>query len=187
MAAPLYSPADYLAALQALMPRGRVWPRDPDALQTKVLAGLTRSYAANNARANYLLQDSFPASALELLPEWEATLGLPSTAAGPAPTVRARQVLVVARLVGADGISPDSFSRYSGMLGYDVSIQGRAPFRCGQSSCTAPLGARERFFQWTITARARPDMPFGAYGPAVLEAEIRRLAPPHAVLTFKFL
>lgn len=187
MGAPLYSPADYLTALQALMPRGRVWPRDPGAMQTRVLAGVTRSYAAQNARANYLLADAFPDSAIELLPEWEATLGLPSTAAGPAPTLRARQVLVVTRLVGMDGISAGSFIRYAGMLGYEVTIQGHAPFRCGQSRCADSLGAPDRMFLWTITARATDSMPFGPFGPAVLEAEIRRLMPPYAVLTFKFL
>jgi hypothetical protein len=37
-----YSAADYLGALQALLPRGRVWPRDPDA------AGTLHSFSAVN-------------------------------------------------------------------------------------------------------------------------------------------
>lgn len=186
MAAPYYSATDYLGAMQALMPRGLIWSRDPAMVQTKVLAGLTKSYEVQNARANNLLVDAFPSSANELLPEWEATLGLPSAAAGPAPSLLARQTLVVARFVGAGGISIPYFANYASLLGYLVSIKGHAPFRCGQSRCGHALGGPERMFQWTVSASARASMPFGAFGPAVLQAEMQRLAPPYAVLNFLF-
>ncbi|MGO4379751.1 YmfQ family protein [Pseudoduganella sp. RAF53_2] len=186
MAAPLYSAADYLGALQALMPRGRVWPRDPGAVQTKVLAGLSASYAAQNARSNYLLQDAFPQTANELLPEWEATLGLPSPVIGPAPSILARQTLVVARLVGPGGLTIPTLTRFSGLLGYAVEIRGGAPFRCGQSKCGQQLGTVEQMYRLTVTAPAAAATPFGAYGPAVLQNELNRLIPPYAVLTFQF-
>lgn len=169
------------------MPRGRVWPRDNGAVQTKVLAGLTRSYAAQNARSNYLLDDAFPASALELLPEWEATLGLTSTSAGPVASAAARQALVVARLVGANGVSVSNFQDYAGLLGYSISVRGNAPFRCGQSSASAALGAADRMFEWIVTASALPGMPFGAFGPTLLQRELQRLAPPYAFLRFIFI
>lgn len=186
MTAPLYSASDYLSAMQALMPRGRVWPRDAGTVQAGVLAGLTNSYAVQNARANYLLVDAFPLSTNELLPEWESTLGLPALAAGPAPSLLSRQTLVVARFVGAGGISIPCFANYAALLGYTVTIAGHAPFRCGQSRCGQSLGGLERMYQWTITATAKSSMPFGTYGPAVLQAEMQRLAPPYSYLTFVF-
>lgn len=187
MSAPQYTAADYLGAMQALMPRGRVWPRDPDAVQTKVLAGLTKHYEVQNERSAQLLVDAFPATTLELLPEWEASLGLPSSAAGPAPSIAARQALVLARFVGAGGISTADFTGYALLLGFEITIAGHAPFRCGQSRCGGQLGDVERMFAWTVTARALASMPFGAYGQAVFESEFLRLAPPYAVLNFIFI
>jgi len=186
MAAPLFSSDDYLAALQALMPRGRIWPRDSASVQAQVLAGLTKSYEVNNGRANNLLVDAFPPSANELLPEWEATLGLSATSAGPAVSVPARQALVVARLIGANGISVSDFSSYAALLGYQISVKGNAPFRCGQSRAGAHVGGVERMFEWIVTAHALPSMPFGAYGPTLLQQEMQRLAPPYGLLKFVF-
>lgn len=186
MAAPQYSAADYLAAMQALMPRGRIWPRDASTTQSKVLAGLTKSYEAQNARANNLLIDAFPKTTTELLPEWEASLGLPSSAAGPASALLARQMLVVARFVGAGGIAIPCFTRYAALLGYVISIHGHAPFRCGQSRCAQPLGGPEQMYAITVSTPAATATPFGAYGPAVLQSELQRIAPPYSVLNFLF-
>ncbi|WP_197520275.1 putative phage tail protein, partial [Paraburkholderia tropica] len=55
------------------------------------------SYERSTSRANYLLIDSFPPTAYELLPEWESTLGLPDPCAGEAPTIPQRQAQVLAR------------------------------------------------------------------------------------------
>lgn len=186
MAAPQYSSDDYLRALQALMPRGAVWPRDPGSLQTKVLTGLTKSYEVQNARANNLLVDAFPTSAVELLPEWEATLGLPSPAVGPTPSMLARRTLVVARFVGAGGQSIPCFTRYAALLGFDVTIQAHAPFRCGQSRCGQPLGAPEQMYALTISTPGATASSFGDYGPAVLQNELQRIAAPFSVLNFLF-
>lgn len=186
MAAPLFSAEDYLAALQALMPRGRIWPRDSNSVQAQVLGGLAPSYEANNQRANNLLVDAFPSTSVELLPEWEATLGLTATSAGPTATVAARQALVVARLIGLNGISVADFTAYAGLLGYQISVKGNAPFRAGQSRAGAHLGRVERMFEWIVTAHALPSMPFGAYGPTLLQQEMQRLAPPYGFLKFVF-
>ncbi|RSK77125.1 DUF2313 domain-containing protein [Pandoraea apista] len=118
MLAPSLSTDDYLHAFQGLMPRGAVWPRDPDALQTKVIRGLSSIYAQNTARANNLLIDSFPGTAFELLPEWEKTLGLPDPCAGVAPTIEARRAQVVARLAAVGGQSVAYFIQLATNLGY---------------------------------------------------------------------
>lgn len=186
MAAPQYSAADYLSALQALMPPGKVWPRDPGAVQTKVLAGLAVSYESQTQRSAHLLVDAFPATSVELLPEWEATLGLPLAAAGPNPSTAARQTLVLIRFIGSLGVSVSDLTQYAALLGYQVTITTLAPFRCGQSQCGQQLGGIEQFFGLLVTASATAHMPFGGYGPAVLQEELARVAPPHAFLSFKF-
>jgi uncharacterized protein YmfQ (DUF2313 family) len=183
--APFYSAADYLAALQSLMPRGRVWSRDPGSVQTAVLAGVASSYAVQNQRANYLLVDAFPASASELLPEWEATLGLPSLAAGPHPSIPARQKMVLARCIGLMGVSMSAYQNYAALLGFAVTATNNAPFRCGQSRCGQRLGTLDQFFNLTIAGSAVANgTVYGPFGLAVLQSELLRVAPAHGVMTF---
>src|SRR5579883_2631705 len=118
MGAPLLLAADFLAALQALMPRGRVWPQDPDATETAVLSGLAKAYERQTARANALLVDAFPATTFELLPEWEETLGLPDPCIGDSPTIEQRVGQVVARFAQAGGQSVAFFTAYAEALGF---------------------------------------------------------------------
>ena len=77
MPAPTTTPADYGAALQSLLPTGWAWPRGQVAVQSLLASGLAQLPARLHARANALLVDAFPATTGELLPEWEASLGLP--------------------------------------------------------------------------------------------------------------
>lgn len=186
MGAPQYSSDDFLRALQALMPPGRAWPRDASTVQSKVLAGLAQVYAAQTARSNNLLVDAFPATTQELLPEWEATLGLPSLAAGPNPTLQARQTLVMVRLIGSLGVSVAGLASYAAKLGYNVTIGTLSPFRCGQSGSGQPVGGLERMFGLLVTASKTSSMPFGVYGPAVLQDELTRILAPTTVLVLKF-
>ncbi|NUB17341.1 DUF2313 domain-containing protein [Azospirillum brasilense] len=79
-----FTRADFRSAAQALLPRGRVWPRESGTVQGQVLDGLAASYERQTADAAALLVDAFPASTTQLLPEWEASLGLPDACTGPA-------------------------------------------------------------------------------------------------------
>ncbi|MCU4119288.1 YmfQ family protein [Variovorax sp. N23] len=197
MSAPQYSAADYLAALQSLLPRGRVWPRDPDAIQTKTLAGLAPSFERQNARANQLLVDAFPASTFELLPEWESTLGLPDPCAGTSPTVAARRAQVVARLKAIGGQSVPYFIAYALALGYVITITEFAPARVGVLRAGDPLYGDDWAHAWQINAQLNTvqymQVGTGVAGDAlaywsnaVLECQLREVMPAHTVLIFSY-
>lgn len=197
MAAPNYSAADYLKALQALLPRGRVWPRDPDATQTLVLSGFTPVFERLTARANNLLIDAFPGTTDELLPEWESTLGLPDPCAGELPTVEQRRNQVVARLTNNGGQSIPFFAQYAENLGFDVDISQFTPFRVGQQTAGCQIGTQDWAFAWKVTAPAETVTYFAAgqssagealanWGNAVLECEIGEIAPAHTIPIFAY-
>jgi uncharacterized protein YmfQ (DUF2313 family) len=124
---------DFLAAAQALLPQGRAWPRDPAAKLTALLDGWARAYATVDARQSNLLIDAFPASTVELLPEWEATLGLPDPCLGQLPTIAQRQAQVLARIRATGGQSIPYLIAFAAVLGFAVGIQEFAPFRAGVS------------------------------------------------------
>lgn len=95
MPPPIYTRADFRSALHALLPSGRVWPRDDGTVIGRVLDGLAATYERLSAAATALLVDACPASATQLLPEWEASLGLPDPRTGPSVGVRERRQRVV--------------------------------------------------------------------------------------------
>ena len=195
MRAPNFSAADYLRALQAHLPRGRVWPRDSDASQTKVLGTLTPCFARLNARANNLLVDAFPASTYELLPEWEATLGLPDPCAGEAPTTQQRVAQVVSRLTAMGGQSIAYFKAVAAALGYPITITQFVPSRFGKAFGTL-FGGTAWAFAWQVDAPTFTinslqfggsfGTPFATWGNNVLQCEIERLSPAHTTVLFSY-
>jgi uncharacterized protein YmfQ (DUF2313 family) len=197
MLAPNFTAANFLAAMQALLPRGRVWPRDSDAVQTKVLSGLAPSYERQTARANYLLVDAFPATTYELLPEWESTLGLPDPCAGAAPTIPQRRSQVVARFTNIGGASIPYFVGFAASLGYVVTITQFTQARAGMLKAGDPCCGYDWNFAWKITAplstvvravagaMAAGD-PLAAWGNAVLECEFKAIMPAHTIPIFAY-
>lgn len=197
MSAPNYSAADYLTALQALMPRGRVWPKDADTTQAQALSGLTPTYARNNARASNLLVDAFPASVEELLPEWELTLGLPDPCAGLAPTIQLRRAQVLARFSANGGQDVQYFIQMAANLGYAVSVTQFAPFRFGQSTFGTPMYEPDWAFAWQVNAPTFSvhnfqfgtdtfGEPFAYWSNNVLQCELQRYAPAHTHVLFSY-
>ncbi|NDV77092.1 YmfQ family protein [Burkholderia cenocepacia] len=190
MAAPTLLAANFLSAIQALLPRGQVWPRDPDAVQTKALSGLAPSYERNTSRANYLLADAFPGTALELLPEWEASLGLPDPCAGSAPTLQQRRAQVVARLANSGGQSIQFYIDFAKSLGFDVTVTQFTPFRVGQNSAGDAVNSEAWAHAWRVNAPAvtvsyfragqsAAGEPLAVWGNSVLACEMRSIKPAH--------
>ena len=197
MAAPFYTAADYLSALQALMPRGRVWPRDSDATQTKALSGLTPTCARQNIAANNLLVDAFPSSTFQLLPEWEETLGLPDPCAGSSPTVQGRRSQVVTRFTGIGGQSVAYMTAFALTLGYSITISQFVPARSGLLRAGQPLNGSAWAHAWRVTAPLNTTFAFRAglstageplttIGNTVLECELRAIAPAHTTVFFVY-
>ncbi|CAG9194322.1 conserved hypothetical protein [Paraburkholderia caribensis] len=197
MAAPNLTAADFLSVLQALMPRGRIWPRDPDAIQTKTLAGCAPTFARLTARCNQLLIDGFPASAYELLPEWESSLGLPDPCAGAAPTIAQRQQQVVARFSSSGGQSIEYFIDFAAALGYTITIEQFTQARAGLLKAGGPVNGYDWNFAWKITAPLNTVVravagamaagdPLAAWGNNVLECEINAVKPAHTIPIFAY-
>lgn len=185
MLAPNFSAADFLKALQGLLPRGRIWPRAEDAVQTQALSGLAPSYERQTARANYLLVDAFPGTTDELLPEWEETLGLPDPCAGESPTVANRRAQVVMRLANSGGQSIAFYYSQAELIGCSIIIEQQVPFSMGSSGMGDPIGGSEWAHVWTVWVPFN-DTPGAVqyWGNAVLECEFETLSPAHTVIQF---
>ncbi len=150
MLAPNLTQTDFLHALQALMPHGKAWPTDSTATLTAVLNGLVGVYATQNESANGLLIDSFPATAVGLLTEWQSTLAQPDPA-GPTPSSTAQaQQFAVAKFTLTGGQSVAAVVAFGAAYGITITVDPRAPFRAGQSRAGHQCGTTDLFNGWYI-------------------------------------
>lgn len=197
MSTGLFAVADFQAALWNLMPRGRAWSRGTGSTQDAVVACLAPSYQRQCSAAINLLAAAFPATAVDMIPEWQLTLGLPDPCAGPAPTLVQQRKQIVARLTNSGGQSAAYFVALAAQLGYAVTVTNNAPFRCGQSRCGQALGGQEWYFAWNIhtpqytvnpflAGQSTAGDPLSSTGNAVLQCELLAAAPAHTVLQFTY-
>lgn len=197
MPIPIYDAPSYARQLAGHLPNGRAWPKDSDSFLMSVMGWLSPTFARNHARAAYLLTDAFPTTTSELLPEWEATLGLPDPCAGTSPTVVQRRAQVVARFLGNGGQTPAYFIGFAANLGYVIGITQYAPARFGVSAFGAPYLGKDWANVWTINAPLQTVViaqyglahfgePYQSSGNAVLECEMDSIKPAHTVLLFHY-
>lgn len=196
MAAPDFTDDDFTSEILALLPRGKVWPRDFDTIIRDTIKGLAPTYTRETGRANNLLVDSFPGTTTELLTEWEKSLGLPDPCQGLAPTVLQRRAQVIARFAQTGGQTVDYFISLAAALGYAITITEFVPSYFGMSFGD-PFGGLDAAYVWQINAPlvSQEDFLFGAsdfgdpfstWGNAVLECELQRVKPAHTTLIFSY-
>lgn len=195
MLIPAYTSQDFVNALQGLLPPGSVWPRDQDAVLTATLNGLAPTFERQAARSRDLLIDVNPATTVELLPEWELSLGLPDPCAGVSPTLQQRRAQVVARFATSGGQSIPYYVSFAEDLGYAIDTIEYAPFRCGESTCGDALGGEDWCYTWSIvaplntvtyfaTGLSAVGEPFASWQKNVLECELSAAKPAHTILQF---
>lgn len=153
--AAMYSAADYADAARASMPRGKVWPDDPDSVQGQILSALGPTFARADAAGMAILAGSLPGSNLSgFLPEWEATLNLPDPCAGMSPTFQQRFDQVRARFIAGGGQSRTRYIEIAAALGFTITLTNYSPFRAGQSAVGQPLSSDAWTFVLGITVVA---------------------------------
>lgn len=197
MPKPSFTSADFTSALLGLLPRGRVWPKELSSVHAQAVSCFAPTFQRLSDSALGLLVDAFPSTAVNLLGEWELTLGLPDPCAGVSPTFQGRRNQVVARFTNTGGQSIQFFEAFALGLGYTVTVTQYAPFRCGQSTCNQQLGGAEWFFTWAInsplntisyfrTGQSAMGDPLSSWGNSVLECELSEAKPAHTILQFHY-
>lgn len=177
---PRYHAIDYAAAAQALMPRGRAWPQEPDTVQSRLRSAIGLTFERSDGHAGMLLAGALPGALTPLLPEWEATLGLPDPCAGASPTIAQRLDQVRGRFVGAGGQSRQHFIDFAAALGFVISITNYAPCRAGISTAGCLVSGDEVSFVWGVTI----DEVTGNLATDVLKCELEAVQPAEGTLIF---
>jgi len=126
----------YAQGLANLLPKGLAWPRHADAVQTKVIKGLTKVWGFVDSRAADLLErESDPRLTIELLPDWERNWGLPDPCYSAPLSIAERQNALVTRMTIEGSASRQFFIDQAANIGYNITITEYRPFRCGMDRC----------------------------------------------------
>lgn len=169
---PRFLAADYAGAASALLPRGRVWPTDPNSVQQQVLLGLGKTFERSDAAGQAILAGSLPGSSLSgFLPEWEAALGLPDPCLGATPTFTQRFAHVLARFIGAGGQSKQHYIDYAAVLGFTITISTYSTAMAGPSG--HGIASDQWPFTWGVTVTANTS----GLSNSVLQCELDAIKP----------
>ena len=189
---------DMARLLGNLRPTGDAWPDDPATVQGQALLALAATFARLHARSNALVFDAFPGTTTELLPEWEASVGLPDACAPLDPTLAARRRTLVAKLVGQGGASIPNMTAYAAALGSIVTVSQFAAFRAEASAADDAASDDNWAFAWQVNLpadslpvffradEANADDPLATFQSGALECRLRRIAPAHTTLLFHY-
>lgn len=193
---PVFGAADYLTQFQRLLPRGRIWHRGWGRVQDADLLVLMPTWSRLHARLNDLIGEIFPCTTLELLPEWEATLGLPDLCVGELDNVQQRVRAVCAKFAARGGQSKTYYHQVANALGFTIQIQEFTPFVAGWEAGT-PVYGEDWAHTWSITAIAEmlwyfeagtstAGEPLRVWGNRLLECVFERIKPAHTILIFRY-
>jgi uncharacterized protein YmfQ (DUF2313 family) len=196
MPLPVATETDYLWQFQRLLPLGRVWQRAWGTLQAQYLLTLMPTWARLHARAGEVIAETFPCTvAAEMLPEWEATLGLPDCA--PLDTIQQRQAAVCGKFSMRGGQSMGYFIKLAADNGFAIAIETYSAFRVDTNAAEQPLYDSAWDFAWTVQSaedtytyfradQSTVEEPLEAWGNAQLQCLIEKYAPAHTVPMFEY-
>ena len=175
----------YREQLQALLPPGAAWPRDEEALLTKLLHALGDGMASVDDRALDLIAEIEPATATELLPDWERALGL----SGEGLSLARRRRTAARKERGEGGQSVPFFVELAAGLGFEVEVREFEPFAAG-SRIGQPIYGEAWAFAFQLRAlppseAVDPALEEGG-DPAELQSAVAAAKPAHARALFAF-
>lgn len=194
---PEHRPEDYLSQFQRLLPRGRIWHRGWGWVQDADLLALMPLWARLQIRLNALIAETFPCTTSELLPEWEASLGLPDPCTGPLAMQAQRLAAVCGKFTARGGQSRDYFIRLAASLGFEIRIIEFSPFYASRNRAGDPVYDEKWAHAWKIVTHPTPIVYFTAgvstagdplawWGNQLLECVIEALKPAHTEIVFSY-
>jgi len=187
----------YRQALQSLLPPGPAFTREPNALLTKLLDALAQELYRADLRAAQLIDEAFPDTTTELLPDWERVAGLPDACGEIAGTIQERRRDLLAKLTARGGQSRQYFIDLAAQLGFTITISEFRPFRVGMNAVGEPLYGADWWFVWQVnasettytyfrTGASSIGEPLRTWGNHRLECVVDQLKPAHTIVIFSY-
>lgn len=187
---------EYYEQIKKLKPLGHAWPDDDERTQNKLLRALADEPARVDKRADELVKELDPSTTLELLLDWERTVGLPDPCTGLAKTVELRRQAVVDKLNARGGQHVQYFIDLANRFGFEITITETFPATAGDPTGFSMYGdawlhhfevhAPLDTIRHTKTDIGVAGDPIRSWGNEILECLINRYKPAHSVARFLY-
>lgn len=189
--------ASYQQQLIKLTPPGQAFPTGTDSLWVKLLGIFSDTFARIDANAVLLINEAFPDTTSQLLPNWERVTGLPDECSVLGDTYEIRRANLIAKLRATGGQSPAYFIDVASALGYTITITEFTPFRVGIDTVGEGLRGTDWWFAFQVNSALNTITWFRAglsaagealavWGNDRLECVINKLKPAHTVALFSY-
>lgn len=176
----------YARQLAALLPPGSLWRLDPDGWIWSLLLGLADEFARIDQRAQTLVAEWLPDTAVECLGDWERVLGLPDLTFGSATSTEARRLAAVAKFTLRGGSTGAYYASVAARMGfasvYDEVAAYTWRLRIDLAHSSSPYSLVETAF----CAGSSAGDPLTYRGVPELEAVLRRLQRATTIAWFAY-
>lgn len=173
---------DYKKQLIALLPPGALWPAvQTSNTFTQLLDALAEELARIDARAQNLVDEAYPNTTLELLPDWERVAGLPGKCTGGLSNLQQRSNALMGVLTIDRSLSRAFFIAIAARLGFVITITELAGHTW---RVNAVLDANAVYFRASVSVAGDPLV---QSLNNLLECAINTLKPAHTVVTFNYI
>jgi len=171
-----YGTYEFLSAILNLLPEGAAWAKFSGSNMYTALRALMRVYRRVSGRVTDYFSEAFVPTTNEMLPEWEATLGI---VPNDNETIAERQANATAKFIEVGGQSVEYFENVANSFGYTVTIVENTNFRCGTNSSVDLIPAENYVFYWHVVANSSAN-------GSTMQSEIDEYAPAHTIVHWKF-
>jgi uncharacterized protein YmfQ (DUF2313 family) len=128
----------YKKLIKKLLPLGKAWETIKEN-NNELFEGIATEYCRVDGRATDLLREIDPGDSVELLPDWEALLGIPDECSPENPTLQERQAQARQKLAAVGGMSAAFYEQLAASLGFPAVVTDYQSFRVGRQRVGDPL------------------------------------------------
>jgi len=118
--------AKYKRLIGKLFPLGKAWEK---VREHDLLTGVATEFARIHERGQDFLREIDPNQTLELIEDWEQSLGLPDECSPDNQDYIERREQIVQKLTALGGMSKAYLEFLANQLGYNITIKDYTPFR----------------------------------------------------------
>lgn len=198
---------DYKRLLMHLLPRGRLWTRDPDSYLAQMMYAFGEELARVESRIMDLFTERDSRKVTEMVSEMEEELGLPDATHPLRSTLAERRLDLNAKLLSLGGQHEQYFVSIATAMGYTIEIGEFFPAICGVMKAGDSCGGGYNIFYWKVSVSANGNkkafdwafhqdeydtLPGNSYDYiysmvrdfSLLMVELNRIKPAHTYILF---
>lgn len=189
---------NYESAIKGLFPKGEAFSFRNNKSLTSIVKAMAIPFFRFDQRTQDLVREMSPLLTFELLPEWEAALGLPSDCSATEDvTIQERRYQVLSKLAIDGGQSRAFYINLIKSLGFNISIEEHKPFTAGSDAGDDLTNTSDWQFTWDVivqetaayyfVAGSSAGEPLRVFRNEIVQCFINQMKPAHTYVRFIFL